>query len=283
MAINFTRNGDPKGLTSWISLGDLEDEGIAREIYRQRGRVYDPKTFIGRESYIADTDIRLVGSDLESSAERFDDLHEYHPIWDDFEVEDHVLPKTAKVYIRNNGDIVASGWLVPYSPEFGIPMENRHGEQGYRWDGYLDGNDKYLQKHGIETIDSLKAIEIGRFSNIDGPYAFKLLIRTLYRFLKELGVEDYFDAAMDEPGRNYASLYEMIGNRKVEQYTADTVTEAKKDNGIIIPVKRSITYWSQHNNVRHTEERAKNNDFGNPEGAKISRKMIQYISPELMN
>jgi hypothetical protein len=277
MFIDYTRKGDMKGFTSGVITGGPEDEEIAREIYRQRGLLYDPETYGGMKTYIADTDIRFVGPDLKSPAETIDELYEYHPVWDDLEVPDHALKRTAKILIRNSGNVVASGWLVPYSPDKGIPMENRIGEQTYSWDDYFHGKDEYLQEHGIELIDPMKAIEIGRFSNIDGPLAFKLMIRTVYRFLKDLGVDDYFDAAID----HYATLYEFAGNRRVGEYYCDTVTSAEAKDGVITPKLSKLKYWSQHNHVPLSEEMARNGDIGNPGDANINLNLIRFIAPEL--
>jgi hypothetical protein len=271
------------GISSWVSLAE-PGSPEADEIYRFRGKLYTPKELGGEGSYIADTDIRLVGEDLSSPATDFSELREFHPVYDQQKVPDHKLSKTAYFFVKDGSDIVVSGWLVPYSPETGIPME-----LAYKWDGYFSGSDEYLTENGIGAIDTRNSIEIGRLCSTKktGLGSIVMAFRTLHHFLNELGVDNYFDAAMDVDGRRLASFYETIGMRKVELYTCDTVTGAKQDDSVIKPVTSPIVYWAQHMNVPHTQKRAKNGDYDKQpsvrNGAALRKGMLKGVAPYLFN
>lgn len=287
MADRYFTTEDRK-FTSYISTAGPESNE-ADEIHRFRGSLYKPHDNRNEWDFIADTDITLVGEDKILPAKDYRELREFHQVFDRQKVPGHKLDRTSYFFVRNNdmnGDIAVSGWLVPYSPLTRIPMENLGREQGYKWDGYLEGKNDYLIENSIGPIDTMNAVEIGRLCSLRekaSPIAVLLAFKTLHKFLEELGVDNYFDAAMDINGRGLASLYETVGMRKVEQYTCDTVTDSKIEDGTVKPVLTPITYWSQHMNIPHTQERIRSGDFGSEpiirNGAKLIERRAKFIAP----
>lgn len=273
---------------------DPADE-IVQQIYAHRGRQYLPTDMGGAGSYIADTAINVC---LPPSGNPLC-LRETSD-WDHLRVPSHKLRATAHFFvtrITNGGaeTINASGWIVPYTSEAGLPMENRRDEGGtgcYDWTPLFRGEDSYLRAHGLGPLPSTDIVEIGRLcapklSGDTGSYLPVLLaFKTLHRFLEEIGVKNYVCAAIDVPGQRYASLYEGMGLRRVAQYEAPTVTGIEKWERHWRPVVRTLRYWALHMNVPHTQQRVRNGEFGQPEipgAARLNRRLLSFVTPYLFD
>lgn len=309
----YFRMGD---MVSSIIVPDKPGDLVREGIYRHRGMKYIPKEYGGDGDWIADTRINLVFP-KDGDLKKLKEVSEF----DYQDVPGHKLEKTSYFVVERLGsrgkkEIVVSGWLVPYSSQKGIPMENREGrkgprDQGYDWSEYMKGNDEYLQKNDLGEINWNDAVEIGRFckslscDGIEGEIAVGLAFRTLHKFLDECGINNYFDAAMNErkfiningssTRRQYASLYERIGMRKVELYPCDTVVGIRKNEkgDLWEPVLKPVTYFAQHVNVPHIEQRASSHDFGKKKVEKIqldgreifvnpanlNKRILQFVAP----
>ena len=269
------------------------DYAILEEIFLHRGRKYLPTAMGGDDDFIADTAINLVFP-ADGSIKN---LMEISP-WDNSRSEGHKLDRTAHFYVTRRDDsgketIVFSGWIVPYHPVKGMPMEYRDGNgaaRGYSWTQYMKKGDDYLHRVGIEPINSKDSVEVGRLCKSVNTGWRNLMLpvflgfRTAFKFLSEIGVDNYFCAAIDLPGKRYASLYEAGGMRKVQQYELETVAGIRLQDGGWSPTVRKLKYWAQHGNKPHTEARILEGDFGNPRisgAAMLSEKLLTFTAPYL--
>lgn len=274
----------------------------AERIFLLRGLKYKPEELGGDGDFIADTGINLF-----NSTDDLNDLREFDDFDIGYSVPGHKLGRTAYFYVEKhdsgyaNSEIVLSGRIVPYSPEEGIPMENRKNrineddfpKNGFNWKDYMKGEDAYLIENNIGRIEPFDSVEIGRLCRSDKIKGFDarkvvaLGFKTLHKFIDEIGVKNYFDAAMDKGKRRYATLYEGVGMRKIRKYSCETVVKIEKTENDWKPVSKPLTYWAQHMNIPHTQERIRREFLQNEpvlkNGAKLNRKLIMFIAPYLFS
>ncbi len=274
----------------------------AERIFLNRGQKYKPEELGGDGDFIADTGISLI-----DITDDLKDLREFDDFDTGYSVPGHRLERTAYFYVEKQGsgfassEIVLSGRIVPYSPEEGIPMENRKNrintenclENGFDWKDYMKGKDAYLIENNIGRIEPFDSVEIGRLcrsdriNGLDARKVVALGFKTLHKFIDEIGVKNYFDAAMDEGKRRYATLYEGVGMRKIREYSCETVVKIEKTENNWKPVFKRLIYWAQHMNIPHTQERIKREFLQNEpilkNGAKLNRKLIMFIAPYLFS
>jgi hypothetical protein len=264
-------------------------------IYRHRGKQYAPQPSPGGGGFIADTRIHLEFPKNGDWAE----LRERSP-WDTVETPRHKLHGTAHFLVtRHSGtadrqELILTGRIVPYSPERGLPMEDRWPEPAgcaYDWSTYMNGDDQFLRSQHLAGPLPNDLVEIGRVCGArpteakpHSPLPVLLGFKTLHRFLEERGVKNYACAAIDEPGSRYASLYEGAGLRKVSQYEVPTVTGIRERMGSWESVSHVLRYWALHMNVPHTQLRILGGDFGEPAipfGAHLNKRILSFVTPYL--
>jgi hypothetical protein len=275
-------------------LTDPNDAAI-EDIYLHRGRQYVPLRHGGAGGFIADTAINLVFPKDGDISE----LREQSP-WDTAEAPGHKLRRTAHFLVTRltrskTETIVVSGWIVPFDPNRGLPMEDRTTPMGghyYDWRPYMKGDAPYIREHRLGQIFSSDLVEVGRLCGLRMPsedHSFLPVLlgfKTLTRFLEDIGVKNYVCAAIDCPRKRYATLYEGMGLRKIRQYEVPTIVGIEVQAGLWQPVMRTLPYFAMHVNVPHTYQRILNMEFGKAAvvgAAKLNKKILSFVVPHLFH
>jgi hypothetical protein len=268
-------------------------EGNERElfpVYRHRALKYLPKMYGGDEGYIADTDINF----LIKEDKLFETLIERN-FWDTVSCSTHKLKSTAHFVVcenekdsKNNKTII-SGRIVPYSENYGFPMEDKlnHEKPLFDWLAYFRSE---LNKSDI-GINFNDFVEIGRLcrtekSSVNSITTLLLAFKTLHKFLEEINVKNYVCAAVDYAGKRYASLYEGMGLSKIAQYDVETVIKLETEDNSLKLTKKTMKYWALHMNIPIVQERISKKEFGikkKESDALLNERILRFVTPYLFN